>query len=76
MQSSPGHDTVFQPDQGVPAQDLIDELLASASGPNNTLTIKDVSAALTRRRTDSRRRNGQYTQNLGHKMFGSSKYVS
>lgn len=68
-----GHDVVIQPDQSVPASDLIEMLLASASGPDNTLTAKDVSAALSVRRRECRKTNSQYSQAFIHKMFGASK---
>ena len=70
-----GHDVAIQPDQSKPAIDLIDELLASATGKNNTLTPQDLSAFSTKRRQESRASNGGFTQSTIHKLFGSSKYV-
>ena len=42
---------------------------------NRTLTVADLSRRLGERRRESRTNNGQYSQDTGHKMFGSSKYV-
>ncbi|TDL27806.1 chloroperoxidase-like protein [Rickenella mellea] len=66
------HDAVIQPDQGVPAQDLIDDLLASGTGPNGIITAADLAAVCTRRRCESKAKNSQFSLSLGQKMFGSS----
>jgi len=66
------HDTYFSPDQGKPAVDLIENLLNTASGPNNTLTAADVSRHLAARRAHCKATNPQYSQSFIHKMFGSS----
>lgn len=64
-----------QPDQSKPALDIIDDLLASATGPNNTLTTQDLSAVSSRRRRDARANNSSFTINTFQKLFGSSKSV-
>ena len=73
-----GHDVALQPDQSKPAIDLIDELLASATGKNNTnntLTQRDISAFSTKRRQEARASNGQFSLSTNHKFIGSLKYV-
>ena len=70
-----GHDVAIQPDQSKPAIDLIDELLASATGKNNTLTPQDLSAFSTKRRREARASNSEFSLSTNHKLFGSSKYV-
>lgn len=40
---------------------------------NRTLTSSDLSRRLGERRREAQRSNGQYSQDFGHKMFGSSK---
>ena len=65
-----------QPDQSKPALDLIDDLLASATGKDENgrpmLTVADVSRFAMVRRIHSRKTNGQYTLGVFHKIFGSS----
>ena len=61
------------PDQSKPAPDLIEELLASGTGANGSLTKKDLARFSAKRRVESRRTNGQYSLSFSHKMFGSSK---
>ncbi|KAH9956337.1 Cloroperoxidase [Russula dissimulans] len=39
---------------------------------NRTLTVADLSRRLGERRREARADNGQYSQDFGHKMFGSS----
>lgn len=75
MFSPTGHDLAHQPDQSKPALDLIDELLASATGKNNTLTPHDLSVMSTKRRREARANNSEFTLSTFHKLFGSSKYV-
>lgn len=70
-----GEDTYHKADQGKPAPHLIKALLESATGPDGTLTIDDVSRMLSKRRAESKRSNGQYSQALVHKIFGASKCV-
>ncbi|KAH7106824.1 heme-thiolate peroxidase [Auriculariales sp. MPI-PUGE-AT-0066] len=59
------HDVAHQPDQSKPAIDLIDRLLASATGKDEDgkpmLTVADVSRFAEERREHSRKTNGQYT---------------
>jgi hypothetical protein len=40
---------------------------------NRTLTASDISRRLGERRREAQRSNSQYSQDFGHKMFGSSK---
>lgn len=68
-----GEDTFLNADQSKPAPRLINALLDSASGPDGTLTTSDVSRMLGKRRAESKRGNGQYSQGLSHKIFGASK---
>ncbi|KDQ56716.1 hypothetical protein JAAARDRAFT_36206 [Jaapia argillacea MUCL 33604] len=72
-------DTNFQPDQGIPATDLIHELLSHATGKPNKdfpdspiLTAADLSLFSGKRRAEARKRNGQFTLSTFHKMFGSA----
>jgi len=66
------HDIFHQPDQSKPALDLIDELLSSATGPNNTITPHDLSVFSSKRRREARANNGQFTLSTFSKIFGSS----
>ena len=70
-------DLYHQPDQGVPDQKLVDELLAEATGkmPDGSprLTIPDLSRALSKRRVDAQATNPEYTEIKPHRMFGSAK---
>ncbi|EJD01868.1 chloroperoxidase-like protein [Fomitiporia mediterranea MF3/22] len=66
------HDVYHQPDQSKPALDIIDDLLASATGPDNTLTPHDLSVVSTRRRRQARATNSTFTLSTFHKLFGSS----
>jgi len=66
------HDVYHQPDQGKPAIDLIDGLLKCATGPNNTLTVHDMSVYSSKRRRDARANNPQFSLSTFHKVFGSS----
>jgi hypothetical protein len=40
---------------------------------NRTLTTSDLSRRLGERRREAQTTNAQYSQDFGHKMFGSSK---
>jgi hypothetical protein len=42
---------------------------------SRTLTPADLSRRLGQRRREARASNPQYSEDTGHKMFGSSKYV-
>jgi len=66
------HDSHLMPDQGKPAPDLIEELLASGTGANGALTKKDIARFSGKRRVEARKANGQYSLSFSHKMFGSS----
>jgi len=66
------HDIYLQPDQSKPALDLIDDLLASATGKNNTLTPHDLSLVSAKRRREAKVKNPQFTLQTFHKLFGSS----
>ncbi|KAJ7437208.1 Chloroperoxidase [Mycena galericulata] len=69
-------DAKFEPDQGKPHLPFIHELLASATGKdadgNLILTPADVSRYSSKRRTDARATNPEYTLDTFHKMFGSA----
>ncbi|KAI5119462.1 hypothetical protein M0805_007196 [Coniferiporia weirii] len=66
------HDTFHQPDQSRPDLKLVEALLASASGPNNTFTANDLSVVSGRRRREARAGNSSFTLSTFHKLFGSS----
>jgi hypothetical protein len=67
-------DAAHVPDQGKPDQQLVRELLASATGEGGKkLTKADLSRALARRRRDARRENEAYSESLFHNGFGSAK---
>lgn len=71
-------DAALEPDQGKPDVQLVEQLLAGATGGTpeaRLLTKQDLSAALTRRRVESRRENAAYTESVFHNGFGSAKYV-
>ena len=42
---------------------------------NRTFTVADLSRRLGERRREAKANNGQYSQDTGHKMFGSTKYA-
>jgi hypothetical protein len=42
---------------------------------NRTITTSDLSRRLGERRREAKANNGQYSQDTGHKLFGSTKYV-
>ncbi|KAF8257303.1 hypothetical protein EI94DRAFT_1759418 [Lactarius quietus] len=42
---------------------------------NRTLTVADLTRRLGQRRREAKATNRQYSQDTGHKMFGSTKYV-
>jgi hypothetical protein len=69
-------DSALVADQGKPDLDLVRELLQGATGrgPNGEklLTKDDLSKALSKRRSEARAENKQYTESLFHNMFGSA----
>ncbi|KAK7189801.1 hypothetical protein DPSP01_008784 [Paraphaeosphaeria sporulosa] len=68
-------DVALEPDQAKPDILLVEQLLAGATGGTpeaRLLTKQDLSAALTRRRVESKRENASYTESLFHKGFGSA----
>lgn len=69
-------DSALVPDQGQPDFDLVRQLLQGATGrgPNGEklLTKADLSKALSKRRSEARAENKQYTESLFHNMFGSA----
>ncbi|KAJ6500945.1 Chloroperoxidase [Mycena sanguinolenta] len=69
-------DYQFDPDQGKPYLPYIDELLASATGKdkdgNLILTPEDLSRYSSKRRTEARATNPEFTLDNFHKMFGSA----
>lgn len=54
---------------------LIEELLASGTGPNGDLVPADLARLSSKRRTESKKANGQYSLSAFCRFFGSSKYV-
>ncbi|CAL1710015.1 unnamed protein product [Somion occarium] len=66
------HDSIFAKDQGTPAVKLIEELLASGTGPNGNLTTADLSRFSGKRRVEAKAVNHQYSLSFLHKMFSSS----
>ena len=81
-----GEDTRVSPDQSRPSIPLVEQLLASASGPlfynhtgdssaTPTLTISDLARLTSKRRAEAKKQNGQFSLSTSHKMFGSSKYA-
>jgi hypothetical protein len=66
-------DTALCPNQADIHQPYIERLLASASGPNETLTRADVARQLSIRRAESRVENPEFSLALIHKAFGSIK---
>ena len=73
-------DAAQVPDQGVPDQELVDELLKGATGTavdgGPLLTKKDLSLQLSKRRAEAKRENSKYSESKFHNMFGSAKYVA
>lgn len=70
-------DAALVADQGVPDQELVDDLLNVATGKcedgSPRMTIPDLSRALGKRRADARKSNRAYTESFFHNMFGSAK---
>lgn len=70
-------DAALSPDQGVPDQELVDDLLNVATGKcedgSPRMTIPDLSRALSKRRADARKSNRAYTESFFHNLFGSAK---
>ncbi|OBZ76317.1 putative sterigmatocystin biosynthesis peroxidase stcC [Grifola frondosa] len=59
-------------DQAKPCVPLIEELLASASGPGGDLTTADLSRFSGKRRVQAQQRNPRFTLAFPHKLFSSS----
>lgn len=74
---STGQDKGIVESQAQPHIPFVDGLLASATGKdsegNPILTRKDLAAYSSKRRVDARATNPEFTLNLFHKIFGSSK---
>ncbi|KAL1593843.1 hypothetical protein SLS60_010576 [Paraconiothyrium brasiliense] len=69
-------DAALEPNQSKPDIQLVEQLLASATGGTpeaRLLTKKDLSAMLSRRRVESRRENEAYSEDRFHNGFGSAK---
>lgn len=72
------HDAYWEEDQVTPAHDLIDEMLAGASGPKSPehpegyLTPDDISRALSLREARSKRDNPVFKLDLPHVFFSVS----
>ena len=62
-------------DQARPALELIEDMLAHATGPGGTITAADMARASSKRRREARASNSAFTLSTFHKLFGSSKYV-
>jgi hypothetical protein len=76
-----GLDILVQPNQAIPDKDLIDRMLAMASGTDpetggKVLTNSDVAKFSHIRRSESKASNPQYMLDNAHKIFGSNKSVS
>jgi Peroxidase, family 2 len=73
-----GHDTFFQPDQSVPARDLIESLLASASGPvtsehpKGQITPGDLSRFFSLRLAQSKKNNPVFSISGSERFFATS----
>jgi len=65
-------DTFHSPDQSKPNVALIEELLACGTGPGGNLTPADLARFSGKRRTEARRKNGQFSLSTFQKIFGSS----
>lgn len=72
-----GEDSALVPSQAKPHIQFVDELLASATGKdsegNPILTSEDLAAYSSKRRVDAKASNPDFTLDLFHKIFGSSK---
>lgn len=69
-------DAALEPDQGKPDFQLVEQLLADATGGTpdaKLLTKKNLSAVLSRRRVEAKKENGAYSESLFHNGFGSAK---
>jgi len=72
------HDAYFVEDQTIPAHDLINDMLDSASGPKTRehpegyLTPADISRCMGLREARSRRDNPVFSLDVLHKFFGAS----
>jgi hypothetical protein len=69
-------DTALNPDQAVIDCPIIERLLLSTSGPNETMKPADVAKQLSIRRAESRASNKDFSLDLIRKGFGSAKWVS
>ncbi|KAJ4346883.1 uncharacterized protein N0V89_010816 [Didymosphaeria variabile] len=68
-------DAALEPNQSKPDIQLVEQLLASATGGTpeaRLLTKKDLSAMLSRRRVESRKENEAYSESRFHNGFGSA----
>jgi len=72
------HDAHFAPNQSIPARDLIEVLLNSASGPvtpehpEGQITPADISRALSLRFAESRKNNPVFSLSTSQKFFAAS----
>jgi len=69
-----GYDAFKQPDQSVPVEKLINDVLAT-SRDGKKITAADLSLAITARRAHSIATNPQFSLDAFHSFFGASKYV-
>lgn len=70
-----GEDSYHEHDQGKPSVRLIEELLASGTGPDGNLTPADLSQFSAKRRAEAKNINPQFSLPFNGKLFGSSKCV-
>ncbi|KAI0772773.1 chloroperoxidase-like protein [Trametes elegans] len=65
------HDTYHEHDQSKISQQLVDELLKSATGPRGALTYADLSRVMGKRRVAAKKTNPKYSFTLFQKLFAS-----
>lgn len=69
-------DVALQPDQGVPDQGLVRELLDCATGTlpegGKQLTVVDLAGQLSKRRAEAKKSNESYSETRFHNFFGSA----
>ena len=70
-----GEDVYKDADQSAPCAEVVEDLLASGTGPEGRLRVPDMSRVMGRRRAQCKSRNPQYSLTLGQKLGGSSKCV-
>ncbi|KAI0827441.1 chloroperoxidase-like protein [Trametes gibbosa] len=71
LQDLDAHNCIEHDASGKIPRALVEEVLASASGPGGTLVGADLSRLMGRRRVAAKRANPEYSLSLFHKLFGS-----